>query len=778
MKRIISLFLCLMLVASLAATVQATEDDIDLGQTWDDSIFAGGIYDLYAWTGGDTDDYTYQWQVDVGLGEGHWTDLEDNANPYGYKGTKTYHLQLITERKDGMIIGTGWENIPFRCVVTSKKTGASKRTASMFMQVFSSSDLEGYMARKGIELYTPTVTGGSKVTTTDDKTYYCTADAGKALKLMCGYNPPQNDPLMGRSDMKGEVEVWITENGKTVRRENGANYTPYTVGKNAVTVEYRLHYELGIHDLGYYQTKTLQLTTTEPAPVAYATAKFQMSLLKERYNESERLTNIPKGATFTVTEKSSGWYQVVYNGYIGYIASSAAEVVVDSPVIEHVNVDIAGPLAGNIPATSCTTTPSSCFVTSVEWINLTEDRFMEPGERFKKGYDYQLVIWASAKEQYRFKLDASDNMLTTATINGNLPAFTSRAYEQVIGKVIDIRYDYYNVQETDITHTCKPVFVDTVMPTCTTPGRQAYYKCSCGKTYANATGTQQIQLSTWGKIPALGHKAGSWTGNGTHHYKKCTVCMEVIPGTNAAHSGGTALCEKKAVCAVCNMTYGGYGSHPYSTSFSPIGKEGHAHLCTGVNCDAHDTVKPHNPGPAATETAPQTCKDCGYILEPAKNHTHALTKVEEKEATCLTDGNVEYYTCSGCADWFLDAAGTTKLQDPQTVILPALGHFTDDWQQDADGHWYACKICGEILDEDRGFHIDVDLNQLCDICGYDLERTSATPPETTVPTTEPVGTGEPDKTPGGNNWLVVVLVFLTCFAASVTVTVIIMKKKK
>ena len=69
MKRIICLLLCLMLVTGLTATVWAEDYFIDLGQTWDSDILAGGIYDLYAWVGENADDYTYQWQVDVGFGE-------------------------------------------------------------------------------------------------------------------------------------------------------------------------------------------------------------------------------------------------------------------------------------------------------------------------------------------------------------------------------------------------------------------------------------------------------------------------------------------------------------------------------------------------------------------------------------------------------------------------------------------------------------------------------------------------------------------------------------
>ena len=44
MKKIICLLLCLVLVTGLTATVWAEDYFIDLGQTWDSDILAGGIY--------------------------------------------------------------------------------------------------------------------------------------------------------------------------------------------------------------------------------------------------------------------------------------------------------------------------------------------------------------------------------------------------------------------------------------------------------------------------------------------------------------------------------------------------------------------------------------------------------------------------------------------------------------------------------------------------------------------------------------------------------------
>lgn len=777
MKKIICFLLSMLLLLCIPTAAGATGDDFSVGQTWDDSILAGGIYDMYAWVGENPDDYTFQWQVDVGFGEGRWSDLEDNADPYGYAGTDTYHLQLITPRTNGYIIGTGWENIPFQCVITNKKTGVTKSTASMFMKVFTSDDLEELMAEKGIELYTPGVDGASKSTTTDDITYYTTAEAGKPLKFLCGFNPPQNNQLMGRSDMVGNVELWITENGKTVRCEDGAAYMPYTIGKNAVTAEFKLHYTLGIHDLGYYQTKTLKLSTSEPTIVGRGTAKQEMSLLKEPYSQPQKLITIPRGASVNVHTNSGSWYQVSYNGHVGYVAGSSLNYENYRPIIEHVDVTISEPVAGALPATSCSVSPDSCYVTSVEWLDKTSDHFMELGERFQQGHQYQLVIWATAKDGYEFKLDGSDRMLTTAIINDTLPAYTSRAYEQIIGKVIDIRFDFSKVHDAPEPHTCVPVLVPKVEPTCTQSGKEAYYCCKCGMCYSDPQGKNAVDISTWGKIAALGHLETAYQSDADTHYMICgrQGCGEELSKYRGAHTGGNATCMQNGKCLVCGYAYQERTDHRWSPKYHPVDATGHAYQC--ADCKEYDTLVPHEPGPEATDTEPQRCTVCQYILVPAGNHTHKLTKVEAVAATCLTPGSQAYYTCDGCEDWFRDEAGNERILDRKDIILEPLGHFAERWQADGENHWQSCIVC--LTEITREKHQDNDHNGMCDICDSKIgEGPTQTDPKATEKEEErSAQPDDPAESPQTIEWYLWVLLFLVMFAASLTATVIILKKR-
>lgn len=51
--------------------------------------------------------------------------------------------------------------------------------------------------------------------------------------------------------------------------------------------------------------------------------------------------------------------------------------------------------------------------------------------------------------------------------------------------------------------------------------------------------------------------------------------------------------------------------------------------------------------------------------------SHQLTKTERKAATCIEDGNIEYWTCERCGKHFSDAEGKNEITE---VAISALGH--------------------------------------------------------------------------------------------------------
>ena len=106
-----------------------------------------------------------------------------------------------------------------------------------------------------------------------------------------------------------------------------------------------------------------------------------------------------------------------------------------------------------------------------------------------------------------------------------------------------------------------------------------------------------------------------------------------------------------------------------------------------------------------------------YYKNKNEEHTHNLTLVAAKAATCTTAGNSAYYTCDGCDKWFADATGSVEITDKTSVKIPALGHTAGtEWKSDDTNHWHECSRCHDKKDE--AAH-DYGSDNVCDTCGYD-----------------------------------------------------------
>ena len=86
---------------------------------------------------------------------------------------------------------------------------------------------------------------------------------------------------------------------------------------------------------------------------------------------------------------------------------------------------------------------------------------------------------------------------------------------------------------------------------------------------------------------------------------------------------------------------------------------------------------------------------------------HRLTKTNGVEATCTSEGSIEYYTCSRCEKHFSDSQGKNEIELGENIIVPATGHSvtkvgaTDaTCTEDGNVEHYACSTCGKFyLDE-------------------------------------------------------------------------------
>ncbi len=164
---------------------------------------------------------------------------------------------------------------------------------------------------------------------------------------------------------------------------------------------------------------------------------------------------------------------------------------------------------------------------------------------------------------------------------------------------------------------------------------------------------------------------------------KITIGKNNEPLLNAKwHYNATLNTHGDTVFYSCPTCYGAYSlsgaavGHAISQNWSTDGTN-HWHACT---CGEKEDLAAHTPGAAATETTPQICTVCQYIIAPALNHVH---------------------------------------------------NYSDTWQFDITGHWHACDGCSVRMDE--AAHAP---SEACYVCGY-TPATQETQPSPSTPSSAP-----------------------------------------
>ncbi len=234
---------------------------------------------------------------------------------------------------------------------------------------------------------------------------------------------------------------------------------------------------------------------------------------------------------------------------------------------------------------------------------------------------------------------------------------------------------------------------------CETAGSVRFTCVECGYSYEDelpAKGHTEEQLSA---------KAATCTEEGLTEGVVCADCGAVLKAQEVisplGHSGGTATCTDRARCDICGESYGEKAPHSYGESWSG-GIEGHFLQCTV--CSAAGEIKAHVSGGAATESSPESCTVCGYVIAPALGHQCAnhLSEVKAVPATCTEAGNEAYYVCE-CGKLYKDAAALTET-DIAGVTIAAKGHIEKiidavpaTCTTDGLTEGVICSACSEIL---------------------------------------------------------------------------------
>ena len=229
------------------------------------------------------------------------------------------------------------------------------------------------------------------------------------------------------------------------------------------------------------------------------------------------------------------------------------------------------------------------------------------------------------------------------------------------------------------------------------------------------------------------------TGEKTFTCGTCNATKtETIPATG--HTPGAAVRENK-VAATCTIA-GSYDevvyctacgnelsrtqktidklAHDYDTTkWVKADENQHGHKCK--NCDAITNLAAHDPGAAATETTPQLCTECGYVIAPATHPNHTWVLVAEKPAFCNATGVKEHYECSCRRKSEGDAYKIVS--DTELILAIKPDNHAEDigqqWLSDSENHWqeYTCCHAKANVAAHSGGAATCTAQAVCQVCG-------------------------------------------------------------
>ncbi len=276
-----------------------------------------------------------------------------------------------------------------------------------------------------------------------------------------------------------------------------------------------------------------------------------------------------------------------------------------------------------------------------------------------------------------------------------------------------------------------------------------YESCvACGKAFDNENNYDEYKIFPVGEIAEDNHVLPDVMVQGpSTHYYMCTLCLRNIGEGSHEYknytsngslmhsstcicgavdmqycSGGVATCTQKAICEVCNGFYGNLDSTNHDYDLSEWGYKdayGHAHMCKREGCNTYDPKVMHTSSGAATETTPEICTVCGYVINPATGHTDHTPIAEWSMNTTN-----HWKECIGCTEQKLEM-GVHVYDNAEDTICNTCGYVRDTthsytYTSDGTQHWLECSDCGDEKPGSRGVHMGGVANctekATCGIC--------------------------------------------------------------
>ena len=213
--------------------------------------------------------------------------------------------------------------------------------------------------------------------------------------------------------------------------------------------------------------------------------------------------------------------------------------------------------------------------------------------------------------------------------------------------------------------------------------------------------------TTYAERAPLGHKPErEWLSDANGHWQVCSVCGRAVEA--APHiSSGAATETQPEVCATCGYILSPALEHTHTPDITRWYCDETSHWRRCMGCEERLMAAEHSGGTAScTEQA--VCEICS---EPYGGlSAHSFTQyISNHDATCTEDGT-KTAKCDNCAQ-----------TDTQPDAGTALGHsFEEEWSSSLEGHFHACVRpgCTERRDLEEHTYTESEKAASCTEDGY------------------------------------------------------------
>ncbi len=134
---------------------------------------------------------------------------------------------------------------------------------------------------------------------------------------------------------------------------------------------------------------------------------------------------------------------------------------------------------------------------------------------------------------------------------------------------------------------------------------------------------------------------------------------------------------------------------------------------------------------AAGETI--TVTESMVVTAQWQQAAHSLTLVPAKEATCTEEGSIAYYVCEACGKWYADEAGTEEITDHESVKIAAGNHSLTlvpakeaTATESGNLEYYICTYCGNWFWDNEGRALIINHDSVV-LAALTLKLSSNTP---------------------------------------------------